>query len=86
MEHSHRKISPTPPPSNYARFVNSHPNIHSNGGRSGWCLHQQLLSTHLYVLAPADTVSVNVDNEGRPYAVLGDTRVWSQTSAHYYQG
>jgi len=32
-----------------------------------------------------DTVSVNRDSEGRPYAVLGGTRVWSQTSAYEYQ-
>jgi len=33
-----------------------------------------------------DTVSINLDSNGRPYAVLGGTRVWSQTSAHEYQG
>jgi len=67
VEHSRREISPTPPPSNYIRFVNSYLNDDSNGGRS-------------------DTVSIDLDSEGRPYAVLGATRVWSQTSAHQYQG
>jgi len=34
----------------------------------------------------SDTVSVKLDSEGKPYAILGGTRIWSQTSAHFYQG
>jgi hypothetical protein len=84
MEHSRREISPTPPPCNYFRFVRHQ--IHgSDSGTEGSCLSSTIILRGS-LPSPADTVSINLDSNGRPYAVLGGTRVWSQTSAHDYQG